>query len=513
MNPYLGFRCARIVLLVLLGSIFLSLASGRPSLRRPRILIFGVLIAALLSYPNFGFFHASWGHIHYWDAFHYFMGAKYLPELGYSRLYETTFVAGRELGGLGPVTHLRDLTTYSYRGVDSIDAQAIRGRFSQERWLMFKRDLAFFSPHLEPWPGPLLDHGNNDPPPRALLLHILLRWIPANLVTLTLLTSLDYLLVIAAYGLVRRAFGEIPTALAFAFFSLSFFARFDFLGGSILRWDWIAALLIGLAAFARGFGGTAGIFFGYAALARIFPILFLVPLGMKWLQGRLGGTRDKTLGRCLCTAVALVLVVALGLAATAETNGFLPDYVSKIHLHNTIPSTNRVGLGSLLAVHSALWGFNPDGSVYVLQEELVAARPAPYVLPLISTLYLLAAVPLIRRARPLESVMYAVPLIFCALSPTGYYYSFLVLLVLLPWQRGSTDSIRLLEMAFLTLNMAVSYAFELTSDGWLSLFYQASIQMGLFFLFWLGFEYVRLGAGAARLTTVSASLNSTRAAT
>jgi len=45
------------------------------------VVILATLGAALLSYSNFGFFHMGWGHIHYWDAFHYFMGPKYLPEL------------------------------------------------------------------------------------------------------------------------------------------------------------------------------------------------------------------------------------------------------------------------------------------------------------------------------------------------------------------------------------------------------------------------------------------------
>jgi hypothetical protein len=41
--------------------------------------------------------------------------------------------------------------------------------------------------------------------------------------------------------------------------------------------------------------------------------------------------------------------------------------------------------------------------------------------------------------------------------------------------------------------MAATYAFEFASPELLPLLYQASIQMGLFFLVWVGFEYVRLG--------------------
>lgn len=112
---------------------------------------------------------------------------------------------------------------------------------------------------------------------------------------------------------------------------------------------------------------------------------------------------------------------------------------------------------------------------------------------------MLVALPLIRRAQPLESLMYAAPLIFFALSPTGYYYAFLVLLVLLPWQGGGTDGARRVEMALLTFTMAVSYAFEVAADGPLVLFYQASIQRGLFFVVWLVLEYLRLSSRPARL--------------
>jgi len=259
------------------------------------------------------------------------------------------------------------------------------------------------------------------------------------------------------------------------------------------------------AAFARGFGASAGVLLGYAVLTRMFPLLFLVPLGIKWLQNALRRTRDETLARCIGCAIGLVLVVGVGLVAVGEENSFLREFVSKIRFHSEAPFTNHVGLGSLFVFASAPWSAQTDGSVYVAHDAAVAARPAPYVLPLASGLYLLAALPLILRARPLESVMYAVPLIFCALSPAGYYYSFLVLLVLLPWQRGSTDSARLIGMALLAVVTAVSYAFELASDELFPLFYQASIQMGLFFLFWLGFEYARLGARGRGLSTVVVS--------
>ena len=507
MTTYQALAAGRLVLTLALAAVFAALAAGRLSTRRLRVLAFGLLALGLLAYPNFGLLHLNqYRHVHYWDAFHYFMGAKYLPELGYSRLYEATVVAGREMGAFRNVFQIRDLTSYEMRATRTIDADAVRRPFTPARWAAFKRDLAFFGQHIREWPDPLLDHGYNDPPPRARLLHVLLRWVPAGPITFRLLIALDYLLMAGALYAVWRAFGEIPAALSFAFLSLSFFARFDYIGGSILRWDWVALLLIGVAAFARGAGITAGLCFGYAALARLFPLLFLVPLAVKWLQGRWRRQPDPTLTRCLASATALLLGVGIALTLVGEPFSGAGDFVTKIGVHQQNPAINAVGLGSLIIYNTAPWGVNRDGTTYVSQYAAFAARPAPWVTPLAAALYLLIALPLILRSRPLASMMYAVPLIFFALSPTGYYYSFLVLLVLLPWEHGVVSRISLLQMALLTVLMAISYAFEYVSPDVLPLFNGAAIQTGMFFVLWVIFEYARLGVAGAPTISVAAAL-------
>jgi hypothetical protein len=66
--------------------------------------------------------------------------------------------------------------------------------------------------------------------------------------------------------------------------------------------------------------------------------------------------------------------------------------------------------------------------------------------------------------------------------------------VLLPREGDNgIDRIALVETAVLAGFMATSYAFEFASADLLPLFYQASIQLGLFFVVWVGLEYVRLG--------------------
>jgi hypothetical protein len=489
----------RILLLLALAGLCLSLALSTRVSRRLRILSLVVLAGALIGFMNFGALHPKGsgyraGHIHYYDAYHYFMGAKYFPELGYSGLYEATLVAAHDLGTLKAIVAVRDLMTYKLRTADSVDADAVRARFSKERWRQFKDDLIFFGLRIDAWPEVLRDRGYNDPPPRALLLHLLVARLPASPLTLNVVTALDYVVLAIAFAMAWRAFGAVPSTLALAFFALSFFARFDWIGGSLLRWDWITALILATAALARGQGTLAGVCLGYAALARIFPVLFFVPLVIKWLQGRFRGTPEAPVGACLRSGLGLVVLVWAAIAVSGEPHTHARDFVSKILQHAQDLSVNSVGLRQVVVLSRAPWLSTPEGTAYVTEAAIAASWPARHVLPLLSALYLLVVLPLVLRARAVQSLMYAVPLIFCALSLSGYYYSFLVLLVLLPWEPGKgIQPVSLLEIALLAGFTAASYAFEFVSAELLPLFYQASIQLGLFFLVWVGLEYLRLG--------------------
>ena len=96
-------------------------------------------------------------------------------------------------------------------------------------------------------------------------------------------------------------------------------------------------------------------------------------------------------------------------------------------------------------------------------------------------------------------------MIYCAFSPSGYYYSFLVLLVLLPWESGSVNIISLVEMIVLVVIMTILFAFDFVLTDMLPLFNAATIQLGVFLLLWLLFEYARVGGGLGRWIVVEGS--------
>jgi hypothetical protein len=69
--------------------------------RRRRVVLAGLATLGALSYVNFGAFHTDGTPLHIWDQFHYVIGSKYFPELGYDGLYVATVAAFEEKGPVG----------------------------------------------------------------------------------------------------------------------------------------------------------------------------------------------------------------------------------------------------------------------------------------------------------------------------------------------------------------------------------------------------------------------------
>src|SRR2546422_1258895 len=108
---------------------------------------------------------------HRWDQFHYYIGAKYLPELGYTRLYECTAVAEAERFGRPAVDsrRIRDLRTDALVPAITVLAapESCKRHFSPARWAAFSDDVAWFrkdAPAPWYWRRMQGDHGFNGTP-------------------------------------------------------------------------------------------------------------------------------------------------------------------------------------------------------------------------------------------------------------------------------------------------------------------------------------------------------------
>jgi hypothetical protein len=106
----------------------------------------GLLILAALSgivYFNFFSFHGTGttrAFVHLHDVAHYYLGAKYFAELGYTDLYAAMLRAGAEDGDAAVrVEEVRDLRTYELvaaaRGLR--DGAVAKANFTPSRWRAF----------------------------------------------------------------------------------------------------------------------------------------------------------------------------------------------------------------------------------------------------------------------------------------------------------------------------------------------------------------------------------------
>ncbi len=158
----------------------------------------GLLSAA--AFFGFGQFHGG-RLVHAWDSFHYVVGAKYFPELGYTGLYEAALAAERAAGLLPPGTTvpLRNLSTNAIETTSADDALAKWPARLGPRWEAFVTDVLWFRAEAGPetFRRMLLDHGYNATPAWGILGSALSRAAgPATDGSLRALALLDPLLLL-----------------------------------------------------------------------------------------------------------------------------------------------------------------------------------------------------------------------------------------------------------------------------------------------------------------------------
>jgi len=461
-------------LALLLWDQRLALRAASPAARRWRdraLAAAGVLAA--LTYFNFGAFHFG-TYIHGWDVFHYYVGAKYFPELGYERLYECVAVADGEEPALRPRVEARRITnlrTNKLEATSRILAQPQRctSHFSAARWRDFRHDVAWFRNRETPqrWDSISADHGYNATPVWTLAGSLLAGTGAASDRQILLLTLLDPLYFLALLGVVAWAFGWRGLAVALLAFATYFPCRFFWTGGAFLRWDWLFYTVAAVACLRRGRPLLGGLALGYAALLRVFPGFFAIgPLvavvvhvgsavSRALAEARSGGppmTFQEIVRAALAKepvrshvrflagavlAAALLVPASLAVAGADAYRGFAANSLK----HAGTPLTNNMGLRMVLT-------YRPDEVGRKLVKDRAGdpwgswkqarVRAWKSVSPL-ATVFALAFVALLARAvrrHPEPWVAASLGSLFIAFAAdlTSYYYAFVLVPALL-WTR------------------------------------------------------------------------------
>lgn len=397
---------------------------------------FAVLLVCALgaAWANFYMARANGVWIHRWDLFHTAIGAKYFEELGYDHLYDCAYVLGRDDPGLrfDRVRKIRDLRTLEFvRTKAVLKHNDCAERFSPARAREFVSDLrAFAELGLgSRWHETFKDKGYNGTPFYTLLARAAFSGVRLEYPVMLALALIDVGLIALAFVVVWRTRGAVIALVALALLSVCYPARFVHMGGSFLRFDYVAALVIALCAFASARPMVAGLLIGYAAFVRAFPALFagamLLSFAATWYERR----RLPVEALRFCQGLGLAVVLFGG--ATFVFGDGVSDWRAWWHEvleHTRRSAAFRIGFKHMFMLDGNLT--SDEGFVsYADKAAYFADRRVGYWLACAAL-----GLPIAARVRRQDPVSFAAllgcTLFFLLLVATRYYYAVIVVVLL-----------------------------------------------------------------------------------
>ena len=418
--------------------------------RRLDVLLLAVALVAVASWPNFGALRGPNRPIYLHDFFHYYIGAKYFGELGYTRIYQCTAVAEIDEGRLIDVarrwqTDLHTDAPIVHAPTASEQAEC-RDRFG-DRWSTFRSDIEWFRSHMRPteWKGVQTDLGFNATPTWAAVGHWLAGRGPISDASATSLAALDYGLLASMCVIIWRTFGQRTCCVAALWWALSEPTSFFWLGGAFLRHDALFLIVAATCALKRGWWGVAGISLAAAVFLRAYPALILAGVAIHVVNrvrvDGFGGLDSRYRSLVAGLAGGAVLLVALtqitwdqrGITATEPWRAF----VANSSKHLSTPSTGTIGLRTLLSFSEAsrtanverFWLDEPWDTWRAARTRVFESRRWVYwalVLPFL-ILFTVAA----RKTPAWVALVLGVALLPIVANLNSYYYSVLLVFAFL----------------------------------------------------------------------------------
>jgi len=422
----------------------LGVSSTPAGARIRKGLLVGLGLTAAACWYNGGKFHFD-EYVHTREVYHYYMGAKYFPELSYTRLYDCSVVADQE-AGLGAAAGrrvIRDLRTNKLGSAAGLAREPARckAHFSAARWRAFSADVSWFRRQmtLSRWEDAQQDHGYNATPLWGVMGRLLASTGPASDGQILALALLDPLLLCAMFAAVWWAFGWRALCLTLIFWGTNYPARFFWNGGGFLRQAWLVLSIVSICLMRRQRMFGAGIAITAAALLRVFPGLLVTGLVLNALW-RMWRRRRMTLSpahRRFALGCVAALLVLVPLSAAYNGAAAWPGFVDNSRKHLATPLTNYMGLKTVVAFSPATRasqikdsaGLDPYGPWKEARRDVFSARKPLFLLLVLGYLVLLFRAV---RGRPdWYAATVSIGLIPVATELTCYYMSILLGLALL----------------------------------------------------------------------------------
>jgi hypothetical protein len=335
------------------------------------------LAAIACYYQGFRFGYPKYFHRH--DQYHYYMGAKYFPELGYDRLYKCSAIAQDELGNVeftddagrrGRIDMAKEVRHPDRKirnlGGDNLLMQVTevlehpaecKSHFSPERWEAYKADVKFFrlSSDKAFWQGMQNDHGYNPPPVWTVAGKFFADRFAAGhkilgFVWVQYLAMIDNVLVASMFLALWWAFGWRVFALGAVFWGCQSSAPALWTEGAFLRQDWLLLLVLAACLARKRWFALAGASLVYAGLLRVFPGLavigWLVVAGAHLVRHKRLAKHHQRMLLGGVLAAAVLIPVSIQVSGKDVYQQF---FKHTLQVHDRTPLTNHMGLRVLVS--------------------------------------------------------------------------------------------------------------------------------------------------------------------
>jgi hypothetical protein len=421
-------------------------------------------VAAICSYYHFfKFQYPKYYHRH--DQYHYYLGAKYFPELGYDDLYKCTAIAQDQLGTITDEwNHQVDVTKENRRadrkirnlGKDNLlipaaevleHPEACTTKFTEARWAEFRDDIKFFRSVSDRdfYEKMQADHGYNPPPVWMLAGRFFANMFPAGhkilgFYWLQWLAQIDNVLLLGMFGALFWAFGWRVFAIAAVFWGTNAPGDDYFVSGAFLRQDWLFFFVLAACLARKRWFALSAASLVYAGLLRVFPGLavigWLTVAGAYLVKHKRMAKHHQRMLLGGVVAAAVLIPASIQLCGKDAYKDF---YRHTLQVHDRTPLTNHMGLRVLIS-HKIGTGPASGRAMYVKDDRLqdpfeVWKRMRndrydkyKYVAYAITALSLAFFVWIVRRVRSMWIALCLGQIFIILMSQlTSYYYAFLVI--------------------------------------------------------------------------------------
>jgi hypothetical protein len=414
---------------------------GKFSLNLSQTFIAALVIFALFGTVNYNRYNSKLlveGYDEY-DLIHYYVTPKYFDELGYYRLLPAAILADSENGepycdGKVPYYLFQDNADYKPMPVSHALSreEEIKSHFTKERWREFVHDVVYLqraSGRLpcSHWRQLLQDHGFNGTPFWVLVARPIVSIVPVEWVKAA--TCIDLVWIIFMLGIIAWAFGPQTFVFAWIFITVCYSFRWPTVTWAMLRYDWVATMVIGVCLTKKKYYKLAGASFAYAMLMRYFPGLWLfgiagkgihslftrsdIPLKRFWLRVPTKYYK-MLLGFALtCTIIVGASFARDGIGATQQS---IENITNHVEAHNL--SSMRQGLVIALTYRG-----ETDLQLISPEKKEMVAQIEPWVHGFGWILTAVFGILFLSRAKDWEVVGLGMIPYFWLTTSSYYYYS------------------------------------------------------------------------------------------